>query len=137
MSSLQNKLTENLLQPVIVGAVAGLGYRYFFGSIGNVNLLGVSVNDGLAVGVSVGAASAFSETIKFWVLPYIPANKSLAGIETMLLSPMITGVTSTAAINLLTNVESKSYFQSFLLGAGSHLVGEYAYRTGKQMTLRK
>jgi hypothetical protein len=130
--STSSKLAENIFEPLLVGGIAAAFVKFFYPETSSFKILGtLSLPEYALVGITVGASSAVSETLKFWVLPYIPHNKSLAGLESMFLGPVITGVTSMIAFPILTDSKPKSYVNGFLLGAGSDLTGKYIYSFAK------
>lgn len=130
--STSSKITENLLEPLLVGGVAAVAVKVLYPSTQKFSILGsVSLPDYVLFGAAVGASSAVSETIKLWILPYIPQSRSLASLESMLLGPAITGVTSIAAINILTDSKPRNMFNTFVLGAGSDIAGKYLYQFAK------
>ena len=125
--SLSSKIMENVLSPVIVGSLAGLGLKLMYPQTRSVNLLGVvSLPDYAVYGGLVGAASAVSESLKLWVLPLIP-NNQYVGLESLILAPAITGVTGSLAFNAFTDSKLNSFWTPFILAASSNFTGKSIY----------
>jgi len=125
--STSSKVVENLLEPAIVGVIAGVMTKVFYPDTGISKILNTFELPGpLLIGLTVGVSSVVGESLKLWVLPYIKNNSPYANAEAMLVGPALTGLTSVLAIKLGTNATPK-YLQSFILGAGSSIAGKYAY----------
>jgi hypothetical protein len=130
--STSSKIAENLLEPLIVGGIATAAIKFMYPGSRTIKVLDAfPLPDYLAIGLAVGASSAVSETLKLWVLPYLPNNKSFASLEGMLLGPALAGATSIVAMVALTDSKPASYLNSFLIGAGSDLAGKYLYQFAK------
>jgi hypothetical protein len=123
----QPKLLETLFQPLLVGAIAGIGSKLLFDPPA-IPLFGFNINGPIFFASVVGVSSYTSEILKNYILPYIPVTNRFAGLESMILSPAITGMTSYLVLRFGAGVEP-DFLKSFALGASAQIGGTYAYQT--------
>lgn len=120
----KSQLTEQFVQPLIVGAIGWAG-AYALGEGNKIaSVGGMSISLPLFLGLTTGVSSAFGETLKQWVLPMLPNNSSYVSIENTFLSPVLVGGVNAVAIQFLTKTRLT---EAFLLGAGSEILGTYLY----------
>ena len=80
----------------------------------------------IVVGASSMVGSISGELLSDVVIPKIPVIESLKSVQEFLLPPSITGLTTYGALRVLVSEET-SFKNGFLLGAGSSVLGKYAY----------
>lgn len=122
--SYSSKLSENFIQPVVVGLVNVAG-AYAVGEGNNsARLGGMSVPLPIFLGLVGSASSIAGETLKNYVLPMLPNNAKFASLEGVLLQPALCGLVEGSALQFLTKTRFK---EGFILGAGSEIAGSYLY----------
>lgn len=80
----------------------------------------------VVVGASTFVGSMAGELLADVVIPKIPKIEALGTIQEAILPPSLTGLTTYGALRLLVSGDT-SFKNGFLLGAGSSVVGKYAY----------
>lgn len=116
------QLSEQFVHPLVVGALGYVG-AYVMGEGNKVADIGsMSISLPLFLGISTGVSSAVGETFKQWVLPMVSGKYS--SIESTLLGPALVGGVDGLALQFLTK---SRLMEGFLLGAGSEILGSYAY----------
>jgi len=122
--SYSNKISENLLQPIVVGLVNTAG-AYAMGE-GDKSAIFSSLSVPLPIFLGlVGTGSSIAgESLKQWVLPMLPGNGSYSMLESTFLQPALVGAVEGSALLFLTKTR---FTEGFLLGAGSEIAGSYLY----------
>lgn len=123
-----DKLKE-VIVPSAVSAVAAIGiYKFLLGEdlSAEVPFMSYVLPAYQVVGASSLIGSVAGEFLSDIVIPKIPKIQSLGSIQDMVVPPSITGITTYATLRLLVS-EDTSFKNGFLLGAGSSVVGKYAY----------
>lgn len=80
-----------------------------------------------AVGGSSLVGNIAGEFLSDIVIPRIPKISALGAIQEMIVPPAITGLSTYGAISLLVN-KNAPFTTTFMLGAGSSVLGKYAYQ---------
>ena len=125
--SVVEKLKDELIPSLASGAVGALAASFIMGVDLNLilNVGNMEVPAWVAVGGTIAAADLVAYASKDFVLEKIPTFKNYGGLENRILPPVLAG----GATYLLfrTAISSDvSLTNSFLLGAGSSIVGRYA-----------
>jgi hypothetical protein len=131
-----NKLVDTVTVPVAAGLVAAAEAAYMFPGYDrmSVPLLG-EVSPAVGFGVHTALAAAVGQVGGNYVLPYLPKLGSYANIEKRIAAPLVTGVADVALVRFTGN-DRVSMQQAFLIGASSHLIGQYAVDTIMPMQTR-
>lgn len=120
----KSKLSEQFIQPLIVGGLGFLG-SHFMGDGGKEAIVGsMNMSLPLFMGVVTGVSSAVGESLKQWVLPMLPNNMNYASMESTFLGPALVGGVDALAVYFLTKTR---FTEGLLLGAGSEIAGSYLY----------
>jgi hypothetical protein len=132
MNAMQKNQAPGLMAAVtkatMVGAVGGMAGAYLFGSNGTLSLAGMDVSVPIALGVAIGSASLVGDYAAPMVLGLLPQSTGAVAAETRLLKPALTAGAAYMTVTLLLgNVDQP--LQLLMLGAGSEVVGTYAYGT--------
>lgn len=61
------------------------------------------------------------------VIPKIPKIQALGSVQDMIVPPSITGLTTYGTLRVLVSADT-DFKNGFLLGAGSSVIGQYAYK---------
>lgn len=110
------------------------GLTAVIGSLGSVlmgekdtviSVLGVNLPAPVAIGGVVGAASIGSELAHDYILPHIPKNERFVNLESSALAVGSAGGL-TAAILTYAGAPRENWANSFALGGGSVVLGQYA-----------
>jgi len=127
--SVNEKISETFIKPVLVGASGYLGAK-LLGEEGVARILGtVEIPLPIFYGLAAAGGSLGAEIVKQWVLPYIPSNSNRsARTQALLISPIFTGLTTGGAIYLASGLrDGRGLRMGITIGAGSELVGQYSY----------
>jgi hypothetical protein len=126
-------MTDIVLKSIIVGGVAGLGSSFLFPSSETVPFLNMELSQPVGVGVAVGAASAVGSAVGKFVLPAIQPQ-GMAQTESKLINPALTAAAS-YAVPLVFMGSVPNPIPLILLGAGSEVLGSYAFETVAPMLM--
>ena len=129
---MSGKLIDSLVTPTLSGVSAAVLTPLVFGSGYNQYLssgLLSGWNVSLGVGLLVFGASIIGHLSKNFILPMIPQNSYLSNPEGMILTPLLTGLASTAVLYTSTDRSIMAIGKTFLLGSVSELTGDYISRT--------
>lgn len=120
------KILENIGEPVAVGLAAAAA-TYFLFSSQSIELLGMSMNTALPVGLAVGGSSLIAETIREWVVPAKPGEQPSAAVK-----PLITGGAALVALGALVGYDALDIIAAVkiaALGGASEMIGSYTYHS--------
>ena len=119
-----SKLTDTLAVPVVSGAIAAAEAAYMFSDFSamEVPLLG-TMTPAMGFGVTTAVATAVGQVGGNYVLPYIPKIGSYANLEKRVAGPLVTGLADVALVR--SSNAGVGMGQAFLVGASSHLLGQY------------
>ena len=111
-----NLASHTLSKPIFVGGLAWLGLRYGLGEPDTPSsFFGLQVDNSIALAGSFAISSAASETIKNYVMPYLPGsvleNQNLVSA----LQPLITGAAGVIVHGLGSDLSS-NYSDLFKVG---------------------
>ncbi len=126
----KRNLSEVLAKPLTAAAFAAamsspvLGGGY---SANLPNMMNMPLWAG--VGLAAGLGTGLGTIGKDYVLPMLGANSSLAQSEGMLLTPLLSGLGTTAILYPSLGGQYAGYASAFALGAGSAVAGDYTYNT--------
>lgn len=126
---MSEQIPRTIGAPVAAG-LAAMALTAVLSSGGNARILGVSLPVPVVTGVTVAAASGISELAKNHIVPAITSDP-LSMTATHLIQPAITGAAAVASTGLLVGFNpniplTTAATSSFLVGAGSQLVANYA-----------
>ena len=123
-----DKLKEVLMPSVFSAGASIIIYKYVLGEdlSENVPFIGSIMPAYQVVAASSLIGSVAGEFLSDVVIPKIPKISAIESIQELVLPPAITGLTTYATLRLLVS-EDTSLKNGFLLGAGSSVVGKYAY----------
>lgn len=134
ISFLSGSFKQVAYTPVLAGTFAWLGARYGLGVSGTLNVFGYNVDTQLGLAGVVAASAFVGELGSTYVLPHIPRFQTIAGFESDVVAPTLTGV---AAYELLmffgspADVTAIGTWNLILLGGLSHLIARKSASTIK------
>lgn len=119
-------------KPVASGLVGFVGAKMLM-EPGVVPVLGVELDQAIVYGLVIGGASAINSATKEVTMPLLGIQDPLSRMAQMVAAPALTGA-ATVGVGVVANAISgaellpspKGALNSFLLGAGSEVVGSYA-----------
>jgi hypothetical protein len=112
----------NAVSSAIVG---GLLTRYVMGSTSDINYFGIDLNAPTAVAIAVGASSIVTDYTNEMILKRLGINGQIINASVLATQVGIAGASTTALLYFGSDVQP-SIVNSFLLGAGGKLMGDYA-----------
>jgi hypothetical protein len=123
-----DKLKQIIMPSVFSAGASIIIYKYVLGEDlnDNVPFLGNIMPAYQVVAASSLIGSVAGEFLSDIVIPMVPKVGAIETIQDMVLPPAITGITTYGTLRLLVS-EDTSFKNGFLLGAGSSVVGKYAY----------
>src|SRR5579875_23779 len=126
------KLIDSFTTPAFSGVIGALATPLVFNTSYNDYLnagLLQGWNASLGVGILIFGSSLIGHLSKNYVLPMIPQNSYFAEGEGRVLTPVLTGLASSAILYTSTDRSFMALGKTFLLGAVSEVSGDYINRT--------
>lgn len=120
-------LKETLMKPLVTGAIGAAATYFFFDGNQMITIGGMNINAALFTFGALTASEYVGETMKNYVLPYLPQSGYAASLEGALLVPVLTGGVLTGSYLLLGISDKSSIIPLFVLGAGSSMAGDYVF----------
>ncbi len=117
-------MKELLIKAGLSGVVAGVGSSILFGN-GNADFFGVSLSAPVVVGGAVGLGSAVSDLVSENIIENMDIAQNVKTLEATAVRVGVCGAAS-SLILMGNGMPVSNLSQSFLLGAGSKLAGDYA-----------
>jgi hypothetical protein len=121
--------TDRFVKPAFVGLAAGLGAMYLVGS-DPIPVMGMDISPFLLVGGSAALGNVASGYLSHYALAKLSGgNPSRALSEERIVVPLLTGVSTYAAVALATGstLSMMGAMELAGLGAAAHVSGSYGY----------
>jgi len=123
------KITETLLKPAIAGGIAAIVSYVMLDGAGSIQVMNYLVPGWVLIGVVVGAADFIGTFSEKWISPYVTSNnKTVQSLESMLLTPALSGVATWILLDPVLGV-GESPIMSVGLGLVSSWSADYIYKT--------
>ena len=132
--SLTEKLKDELVPSLASGAIGALAASFIMGVDLSMQLPVMNMNlpAWAAIGGAISAADLIAYSSHDFVLEKIPSIQRFATYENRFLAPVLSGVATYGLFRTAISPEA-SLTNSFLLGAGSSIGGQYAASTLKDI----
>ena len=119
-------LAQTLGKPITSGLSGAILSYVLFDGAGRVIVSGKEIPGWLLVGVVVAGSTFVGEIGKGYLLPYLQGMK-WGGFEGSIAEPALTGLSTYLLLMFMDKADYGNFIPSFLLGAGSNIVGNYAF----------
>lgn len=106
-------------------ALTGAAISLVTAGSGTVNVAGFNLPGPVAYGIVIGSSSGVTELSKNYIVPMI-TNDPLGPTAAYVLQPAITGLSAAVFSGAMSGFRQDVLVTSFLVGAVSQLVGDYA-----------
>ncbi len=116
-------MKELLVKAGLSALIGGVGSNILFGD-SNVNVLGMQTKASILTGGAVGIGSIASDLVSENLIENMNLPQNVKSTEEFLVRTGITGAASSAVL-MFNGMPVSNLPQSFLLGAGSKLAGDY------------
>lgn len=133
-------ISGNVKQVAYTSAIAGLagyaGSKMWLGLGGTLNLYGRSVDTNLGIGLVVAGSAFLGELGSTYVLPMIPRFNLIAGFESDIIAPGLTGLAAYQTLNMFAgsgDLAAVGGQNVIILGFASHLLARKASMTLRQL----
>ena len=130
--SVMEQIKDEIAPSVLSGAIGVLGANMLLGVdvMGSINIANMNVPTWVGIAGVIGGSVLLSEVSHDWVLEKLPENLkgSWLTYENRLLAPALAGA-STYLLFRFGVSDGTSIVNSVALGAGSSIMGNYAYDT--------
>ena len=125
---MSSKLKQTFAKPIVVGLIAAIGAQAL-GANFDVKVVGVTVSSTVFYGVVGVGSSLATETVRNFVLPYLPQSAYATQVEAAVLAPAINAALNLGFLQLVypSIIAAGGYMQPLILGVGSQVAGSYAF----------
>lgn len=130
----QTNYVDTFGVPILTGLISGLTVMagYENSSSARYNLGPIDLSAAVGVGLVTGGGSMLGNVATDYILPKVTPNTMTSRAVQKLTKPVVSGV-STLGATRMTNLQDNGMLKAFAIGAGSNILAEYGYNTGKQI----
>jgi len=123
--SVKEKIVEDLFPALVSGAISVLGYTFLFGesAMSPIEVFGLNIPAGALIFSTTFGSHLVSNVLENNVLDLLKSEK--ASLLGMAAKPVLGGLAQYGLIMVING--NAEFMNSFLLGAGSIVGGEYVY----------
>ena len=116
---------EILTKATFTAVIAGTAAAFLFDPV-SINIGGMAVPQAAAIGLGAAGGSIAGDLAHNYVLPHIPQSEKYLGIESAAVS---IGASVAGAYLAMNSIGEVPFMTPLLLGGGSYIGADYAYRT--------
>jgi hypothetical protein len=117
----------DLTKAVFVAGAGVLGSILMGEKDTKIPLAGMNLPAPLLLGVATGTSSVVADMAHDYVLPHIPHNDKWVNMESSALAVSTAGASTSAILYFGTGMPRENLFNSFALGGGAVIAGDYAH----------